>query len=159
MHQYQVFRVVVELPAGQENPPETIELEFSAGSGDDETLTLAWEHNATGRPLFISQPITLNKGATGEGSVTVFGMEFTVGGFSGLWTDNGENVTISYGGASTTFIAYDSWVQQGIGRAMATIAYWKTFWQTLLDELEGVEGAEADGPRERQARPQMGRKG
>lgn len=148
VHQYQVFRVVVELPPGQKNPPETIELEFSADSGDDETLTLAWEHNATGRPRYISQPITLDKGAMGEGAVTIFGMEFAVGGFNGLWIDNGENVTISYDGATTTFTAYDSWVQQGLGRAMATIAYWKTFWQTLLDELEGVEGPEAELARE-----------
>ncbi len=114
VHASQVFRVVVELPE-QDDPPQTIDVTLRS-SRDTETLTIAWDGNVGGPPRYVSQPITLDKGAQGEGKVTIFGLEFSTGGFGGLWFGNGDRVVVSYDGVSTSFIAYDNWIAQGIGR-------------------------------------------
>ncbi len=150
VNQYQTFRVVVEIPRdGDERPDDEIDIELSAESWDNETLTLAWDDRQhakapDGPAVYVSQPITLAKGAEGEGTVTVFGHEWSVGGFEGLWFTNGETVTISFGGSSTEFIAYDSWIEQGIGRCMLVIAHWKNVWTKVLADTEGQEGPEAE---------------
>jgi hypothetical protein len=150
VNQYQTFRVVVEIPRdGDERPDDEIDIELSADSWDNETLTLAWDDRQhakapDGPAVYVSQPITLAKGAEGEGTVTVFGHEWSVGGFEGLWFTNGETVTISFGGSSTEFIAYDSWIEQGIGRCMLVIAHWKNVWTKVLADTEGQEGPEAE---------------
>ena len=119
VHQYQMFRVIVEIPDDGTPPPEEIDIEIASGD-DTKTLTVAWDGNVGGPARYVSQPITLDKGAQGEGKSTWFGtLEFAVGGFSGLDFDNGESISISYEGATVTTTAYDSWVDQGIeiGRA------------------------------------------
>lgn len=148
INKYQPFRVIVEIDTKGKPPPEEIEIKLSSGT-DDETLTIAWDGNVGGRARYVSQPITLDSGAAGEGTSTCGPFEFTTGGFNSLWFEEGEQVVVSYNDSSTSFAAYETWVQQGTARCAAVIERQKAFWTRLLEELQGIEGPAADKLRAR----------
>ncbi|GEM_PF-2416153 len=142
LNTYQPFQIEIQIPRGSEPPPDVITVDIAASSGDDESITLKWDGNVSGPARYLSQTSTLEGGGEGEDSVTVAGFEFTTGGFDSLWIDNGETITFSYGGASTSLVAYDSWTQQGIGQSMEIVRRYDTFARTLLGEIASLDDSD-----------------
>ena len=91
-----------------------IEIEFLTGDGEKRTLTLYETGPGTG--TYLSQPITAADGAQKTGSVG----KRLPGGLSramdGFGAEDGEPITVSFGGMSTGFRVYDTNVTQEIGR-------------------------------------------
>ncbi len=141
INKYQPFRVIVEIDTGDEPPRPAIEIELSTASGD-ESLGIVWDGNVGGPARYVSQPITLDSGPEGDDPSTWGPFEFATER-DGLRLEEGEQVVVAYGEASTSIAAYATWVHQGMARSLAVIHRQKAFWSRLLEELESVEAAAA----------------
>lgn len=148
------FPVVVQvtLPEGTP-PPETIDVDLSTPS-DTETVRLAWTGNARGAPVYRSNPLTLEAGAVGGGTLTVDvplvgGFTWTTGDMDPVSYSDGDTLTATFGDVSTTSTVFDSWHTLTIDQATKWLDVQESFWSKLLESLPPAgEDPDADPLRE-----------
>jgi hypothetical protein len=137
------FLVEVSLPLEEgEDPPNTITITISSEE-DTETLDLAWTGNIGSDPIYRSNPITIEDGATGGGKITLGPFEFSSGDMDGIDTYDGEPVEIAYDDASTSITIYNSQHTLVIDQVRQFFDIAEAYWKKVRDELQDVDEPEA----------------
>ena len=141
------FRITVTLPENDAPPARTIQVELSTGV-DSDTLTLSWDGNV-GAPRYRSNPVTLDAGAEGGGTIqigggwSVFQFEFSTGGISPLDSEDGGTLTVEHEGTTATATVYESSHTMNIDRVLTIFDGQEAFWTSVQDQLEGSDDPEA----------------
>ena len=136
----QPFQIVVQLKRTG-TPADTIDVKIATESGTA-TITLRWDGATSGPVVYRSKDLTLRSGGEGGGRTTVFGFEFSSGGFSGVSTENGGTVRISADGLNGSFKAYETGIQAALGAYLDFVNAAGIFWTEVLSGVQGMPDGE-----------------